>query len=98
MSDPFRSMATSLFHWPVVEGVLRELGKFEPCTMCQRDAGIAEGAYVEHSNVHYGGKATCYFHARQLPELHHKAGYAKAATSRPSDVLDHDFVWEEDDE
>lgn len=104
MSDPFRSLTTTLFDWPQVEGVLREIGEFKPCSMCEKEVKLGRLGQPEFSNVHYGGEPTCLVHARLLPELHRKARYSRAVLdkkraekARPSEVLDHDFVWEEED-
>ena len=105
MTDAFRSLTMTLMDWPIVDGVLREIGRFEPCSMCEKDRrlGVRDEA-AEYTNVHYGGEPTCLHHAKQLPELHRKAGYVQAVLARrrkdakPSEVLDHDFVWEEDDD
>ena len=105
MSDPFRSMTATLFSWPQVDGVLREIGEFKPCSMCEREVQLGTSGAAEYSNVHYGKEPTCLAHAKLLLGLHAKAVRSrtvrqrrkKTRRPRPSDVLDHDFVWEEDE-
>lgn len=78
MSGPFRSLATSLVMWPKVEGVLRTIGPFTQCEMCEKDERLG-GKEAEWTTVYYANKPTCIFHANTINELRRKARYARTA-------------------
>jgi hypothetical protein len=79
MSRPFRSVATALADWPRIDGVLRELGPFAECSMCQKEVTLGRRERAEWTTVMYGNKPTCFNHATDLEELHNNARYAEAA-------------------
>jgi len=79
MSGPFRSVTTVMADWPQIEGVLRELGQFAECSMCDKDVRLGLKDQPEWTTVRYGGKPVCIDHARDLKELTRNKRYADAA-------------------
>jgi len=87
MSDPFRSMASTLADWPIVEGELREIGVFARCSMCERDIEAGSGKGATWTTVYYNHKPVCFEHAHELPELRRKARYARAAMKKSLELM-----------